>query len=137
MHVLVATDATQGARRSDFANCIKGELVWMLDVCPESRRNPDGQCPCGRSFRGLYSDEETTTALVTDLPNLTRSEYQRALYENHGDADSCPACRVRPFSKVVDELIRLGSLWPIGTVMERRVDLLQGRAPHRPWAKAE
>ena len=137
MHVLVATNATQGARRSDFANCIEGELVWMLDVCPDSRRRPDGKCPCGRSFRGLCSDEETTTALVKDFPDLTRSEYQRALYDGDGDVGSCPACRVRPFSMVVGELIRLASLWPVGTVIERRVDLLQGRAPRRPRAKTE
>ena len=42
MKALVATAETQGSRKSDFTNCIDGELVWMLDPCPVSSRYPDG-----------------------------------------------------------------------------------------------
>ena len=42
MKVFVATRETQGARPSDFNSCIDGELVWMLDPCPESKRRPYG-----------------------------------------------------------------------------------------------
>ncbi|WP_104082025.1 hypothetical protein [Cryobacterium sp. Y11] len=136
MHVLVATNATQGARRSDFANCIEGELVWMLDACPDSRRRPDGKCPCGRSFRGLMSDRGTTTALVKDLPELTRADYENAMEASFDARGWCPCCCMSTVSEFVDELISCAEFWPVGTVIERRVDLLQGRGPCRPYGAA-
>ena len=43
MKVLVATRVTQGARTTDSSDCVDGELVWMIDPCPMSRRDPDGE----------------------------------------------------------------------------------------------
>ena len=71
MKVIVATSATQGARPSDSTECVEGELVWLRDVCPASRRNPYGRCECARSFSGMSSNGYTTTALVRDFPGLT------------------------------------------------------------------
>ena len=137
MLVLVATKATQGARRSDYADCVEGELVWMLDACPESRRKPDGKCPCGRSFRGLSSDRGTTTALVTDLPDLTRIDYENALAASFDARGWCLCCYMRTVSEIVDELISFAEFWPVGTVIERRVDLIQGRVLLRPQPKTQ
>ncbi len=41
-----ATSASQGARRNDSMRCVEGELVWMVDACPASTRDPDGVCEC-------------------------------------------------------------------------------------------
>ncbi|TFC28791.1 hypothetical protein E3O25_06220 [Cryobacterium sp. TMT1-3] len=69
---------------------------------------------------------------MKDFAELTRNEYAKALHVSHDD--SCPACRVRPFSQVVDELIRLAGLWPVGTVVERRGYTLHERSQLRPAA---
>jgi hypothetical protein len=53
-------------------SCIEGELVWMVAPCPLSLRYPNGPCSCGRTFRGMYSDGQTTTAVVREVDGLTR-----------------------------------------------------------------
>ena len=54
----------------------------MLDPCPVSRRYPDGPCGCGRSFSGLSSHAYTTTAVVREIPGLTRQDYEKAKATN-------------------------------------------------------
>lgn len=127
MRVLVATSATQGARRSDSTECLDGEMVWLRDVCPESRRRPDGPCPCGRSFAGMSSNKNTTTALVRDIPGLTRTEYQAALVASFDLQSWCRCCTRRPVTEVIDELIALAGVFPAGAVIERRANDLNVR----------
>jgi len=122
--VLVATRATSGLCRTDQADCIEGELVWMKDPCEFSTDNPEGDCACGRSFFGLSSDKETTTAMVKDLPGVTRRHYETALrstFDAHGWCSSCPSVR---FREHVAELARLASALPAGTIVGRRLDSL-------------
>lgn len=125
MKALVATDATQGARRGDSMHCIVGELVWMTEACPVSVRNPEGPCPCGRTFRGMYSDGETSTALVHEIDGLTRERYIDALRASIDCSENC-ACRI-DVEWEVDQLIRLASSWPEGAVIERRLEFLDVR----------
>lgn len=128
MKALVATRTTQGSRKSDFSDCIDGELVWMLDPCAVSKRNPDGPCGCGRSFSGMSSHEYTTTAMVRDIPGFSRTDYEKALRASFDAQGWCPCCSSRPVREVVDELIRLAASWTDGTVVGRRLNLLMARA---------
>ncbi|MBB5639945.1 DUF7715 family protein [Cryobacterium roopkundense] len=128
MKVLVATGATQGARRGDYDHCVTGELVWMLEPCAESARNPGGKCGCGRSFSGMSSHRSTTTAVIRDVPGLTRSDYEAALRASFDAQGWCPCCCVQPVSEVVDELIAVAADWPEGAVIGRRLNVLSIRA---------
>lgn len=127
MKALVATAETQGSRKSDFTNCIDGELVWMLDPCPVSWRYPDGPCRCGRSFSGLSSHAYTTTAVVREIPGLTRKDYEKALRACFDARGWCPCCSVRSVREIVDELIDLASCWADGTVVGRRLGAVMAR----------
>jgi len=120
MRVLVATSASQGARASDSTECVEGELVWLRDVCPASRRRPDGPCPCGRSFAGMSSNKNTTTALVREIVGLTRTEYEAALTASFDHQGWCKCCTSRPVADVIDELIALAGVFSAGSVLERR-----------------
>ena len=127
MRVFVATAKSQGARASDANTCVDGELVWLRDVCPASRRNPDGPCPCGRSFAGMSSNRNTTTALVRDIVGLTRAEYEAALVASFDQQEWCKCCTSRPVAEVIDELIAMAGVFPAGAVLERRVNDLNLR----------
>ena len=131
MKVLVATRATQGARRGDYDHCVSGELVWMLQPCPESLRNPGGLCGCGRSFSGMSSHRSTTTALIRDVPGLTRGAYEAALRASFDAQGWCPCCCARPVPDVVEELIAVAADWPAGAVLGRRLHVLSIRAQLR------
>lgn len=125
MKALVATRATQGQRASDCMECVDGELLWMTDVCPYSRAHPDGECPCGRSFRGLASDGATTTAVIRDVRGLTREHYVDALRSCIDCNDEC-SCIVDT-EGLVDAMLALARNLPDGAVIERRVDVLKIR----------
>jgi hypothetical protein len=132
MKALVATKATQGTRRNDSMDCVEGELVWMLDACPASKRNPDGRCDCGRTFMGMSSQRLTTTARVRDIPWLTRDNYAaalRACFDAHG---WCPCCTRRPVLDVIDSLMALAGILPVGAVVGRRLDHLNVREQMSP-----
>ena len=121
MKVLVATVRTQGARDNDYNWCIEGELVRIGEVCARDRADPDGGCGCGRGFGGLNSHRATTTAIVADTP-LHRAEYVEALRSSlqQQGYDPCACCSVDE----ADDLAALVSGWPVGTVVERRLDEL-------------
>jgi len=118
MKVLVATARTQGARRNDYNWCVEGELLWTQEPCADDRRNPDGPCGCGRGFAGMNSHRATTTAVVAELPQLDRAGFVLALRASLGD-QGWPAVWA---DELADGLIELAGLWPVGTVIERRVD---------------
>lgn len=125
MKVLVATALGQGMRGNDYNWCIEGELVRVGLVCATDQRNPDGGCGCGRGFGGLSSHKATTTARVAEL-SLTPAEYATAiraslLEQGWGDTD----CRGE-----ATELAAVVADWPVGAIVERRLDELIVRA----WA---
>jgi hypothetical protein len=119
MRVFVATSATQGARATDFAHCIEGELVWLHPVCRASERDPYGACGCGRSFTGLSSSKHTTTALVWDIPGLTRQEYLDAATAGLELMGWCPDCNDLPVAGFTDWLLAVAGSMREGTVVER------------------
>lgn len=122
MKTFVATSETQGARTSDMMTCIEGELVWMVDPCPLSMRYPEGPCACGRTFSGMYSAGETSTALVRDIEGLTVRDYELALEASHEDHPGCTCIVDAP--RMIGDLVRRADRWPVGAVVERRLDRL-------------
>lgn len=136
MKVLVATEMlpirqtskqSKAARRASVglpSACIAGELVWMIDPCPASRRNPNGPCDCARTFTGMSSDGRTPTAIVTDIAGLSRDDYIEAMRASFDAKGWCPCCTARPLDVVIDELIRFGAAIPTGTLVGRCVDSL-------------
>lgn len=122
MKVLVATSVGQGDRSNDYHWCVEGELVRIGLVCATDRRNPDGGCGCGRGFGGLNSHRATTTARVAEVP-LSREEYAQAISSSleqggwgyHDSEDEA------------DDLAALVAQWPVGTIVERRLDTIRVR----------
>ncbi len=122
MKVLVATNVRQGERVNDFHWCVEGELVWVGLACDTDRRNPDGGCGCGRGFGGLSSHRATTTARVAELP-LSRDEYVQAVSSSLGEQ----GWGAHHGAGIADELAALVADWPVGTIVERRLDTLRVR----------
>lgn len=79
MRVVVATRESQGARTDDFDWCLDGELVWVAEPCGRDRQGDRHSCGCGRAFAGMASHRSTTTAVVRNLPQLTRVEFEATL----------------------------------------------------------
>ncbi|NYD65564.1 DUF7715 family protein [Agromyces atrinae] len=130
MKVLVATRETQGDRQSDVMTAIEGELVFMIDPCGESRRQPDGACPCGITFVGMTSDEITTTAVVREL-ELTRSHFVQCLQNAVLDRRETGCTCQFDVSALASELLDLARCFPNETIIERRVDEIRVRRSAR------
>lgn len=133
MNVLTATGRTQGQRSNDYSFTIECELVRIDEACALDRQDPDGGCGCGRGFAGMSSSRATTTALVRDLP-MTPAEFERAYVDalvaqgwlgadDHADADVAAEIH-----HAVWVLLEAAARIPVGTVLERRLDVLQSRA---------
>ncbi len=133
--VLLATYRTQGQRSNDFASVGDCELVTLASICDRDRGNPDGGCGCGRAFAGLGSHKATTTAIVVEM-DMTRDDYLRRMRASARDAGFLadgedPA----DIDDQADDLLAIAGGWPIGTVIERRGDLIQVRQwPPEPQA---
>lgn len=124
MKLLVATAQTQGHRKNDFNFCIEGELVWIGLVCATDEDDPDGGCGCGRAFGGLNSHRSTTTALVKDLSEFGYVDYAEAIRSSLQKQGWNPGI-AEETALVQLELCRS---WPVGTVVERRLDRLIPRS---------
>ncbi len=141
MKVLVAAEiipprlnrAARQANSGQPHGCIAGELVWMIDPCPASQRNPYGPCDCARTFAGLSSDGRTPTAVVSDIVGLTRDDYIDAMRASFDAKGWCPCCTARPIDEVVDELIDLGDCLPAGTLVGRCLNSLVRLAEPEGW----
>lgn len=121
MKVLVATARTQGSRHDDYHWCVEGELVRIGEPCARDRADPDGGCGCGRGFGGLNSHRATTTARVAEVP-LARADYSEAIRSSLWQQgwEPCPCC----VEQEADDLAALVLGWPVGAVVERRLDEL-------------
>ncbi|HET6672525.1 MAG TPA: hypothetical protein VFG92_04040 [Agromyces sp.] len=127
MKVLVATSLTQGTRAGDVMQCIDGELVFMVEACPYSRRDPLGACDCGITFRGMTSDGVATTAVVREMPRLSIEAYVDCLEATHRfTRERGCTCRFDAFGDAWALLALAGSL-SVGTVVERFVDRIKVR----------
>ncbi|EIV95261.1 hypothetical protein [Frankia sp. QA3] len=122
MKILTATATTQGRRPGDFNYCIEGELVWIGLVCATDRGDPDGGCGCGRAFGGMSSHRATTTAMIRDVAT-DRRRYTDALRASL-EAQRWPTASA---DRLADGLIQLVDDWPVGTVVERRLDAVNVR----------
>ena len=123
MKVLVATAQTQGVRPNDFDHCVEGELVWISTVCATDQEDPDGGCGCGRSFAGMNSHRATTTARVADVP-LDFAHYAEALRSSLR-AQGWPTREAIPMAGALADI---ADQFPIGAVLERRLDLVRWRS---------
>jgi len=128
MKVLVATGLTQGERADDFNDCVEGELVWMREGCAESIYAKDKKCRCRRALLGMSSLNDTTTALVRDIPGLTRAEYEQALRANFDLLGWCSCCTTQSVGSFVDGLIAAAGVLPAGAIVERHPRGLKIRA---------
>lgn len=130
MKVLVATREGQGSRPKDFSFAVDDELVQLAFVCDTDQEDPDNGCGCGRAFTGLNSHKGTTTALVADLP-LDREDFILALgsslHQSGWHSDELSQAARAEVEEDVDELLTLASEWPVGTVLERRLDDIRPR----------
>ena len=128
MKVLVASELGQGTRPSDVMDAIEGELVYMVDVCPDSRRFPySAWCDCGITFCGIVSGEVTSTALVRDLEGLSYEGYVACLEATHGDAvDGGCSCGFDA-EEIATALVAIAAPLRDGTVVERCVDRVRVR----------
>ncbi|MGH3240735.1 MAG: DUF7715 family protein [Spirillospora sp.] len=118
MKLLTATNSTQGFRDSDFDWCVEGELVHIGMVCARDRDDPDGGCGCGRSFAGLNSHRATTTAMVREVPGFTGDDYVLAIRSSLEQQGCDPS-----FAEHEAALLRcLVRDWPVGVIVERRLD---------------
>jgi hypothetical protein len=129
MKVLVATAETQGLRPNDFNFCVEGELVTVGLVCATDRRDPDGGCGCGRAFAGLNSHRATTTAKVNEI-ELSEDDYVEALRSSLTQ-QGWPTSDVQELAWWLAQLV---SEWPVGTIVERRIDDILIRSEHSPRA---
>jgi hypothetical protein len=131
MKVLVATRETQGSHPGDHCWTVEGELVTPVTVeCCTPHL-----CGCGRGFPGLGSDRSTTTALVADLPHLTREQVRTAIQDSLERAGWFEALEADEADEVVEEhLVCIEAVceaFPVGSVVSRwgtQVFLRDGRA---------
>jgi hypothetical protein len=128
MKLLTATTTTQGQRRSDFTFAIEGELVRLGEICDRDWTNgPDGGCGCGRAFGGLNSHKATTTVMVRDVDGFSFEDYAeafRSYWKQAGWASlaTSPADADREAEGLAAELAEIAVRYPVGTVLERRLD---------------
>lgn len=133
MKVLTATRRTQGWRDNDFSWTVDGELVFFTPIeC--DRGSVDDDCGCRRSMAGLVSHRATTTMKVVDR-DLDPETYFALIadgLESQGYVTN--ELMANPnvnqwVHDLTDELIYLAAVCPVGTVVERRGDILAPRAP--------
>lgn len=126
MKILVATRETQGLVAEDFSWTVEGELVrWPLIECASGP-----SCGCERSFPGLASHKATTTVKVVELDALDQAGLVRALLDDlvaSGITVIDDEAR-RYVEDEADDLARVASLFPTGTVLGRRGDYVYARA---------
>lgn len=120
MRLITATSLTQGQRDNDFDWCVEGELLHFGPVCAKDRYDPDGGCGCGRAFAGLNSHRATTTALIRDVPGFDWADYVEAIRSSLEQQGWDPSTA----EDEATELLGLTAVWPTGTVLERRLDLI-------------
>ncbi|MET7399161.1 hypothetical protein ABZS66_37335 [Dactylosporangium sp. NPDC005572] len=94
---------------------VAGELVYLGFVCDRDREKDVGGCGCRRSFTGLASGRATTTAVVADL-EVDPDQLRQLL------RDQFPGWTDEEIDDETADLIRLGSSWPIGTLVHRDLD---------------
>jgi len=120
MKVLVATEETQGHRKTDFCWTEEGELVFFGSEC--TRETIDGECGCRRSLCGLRTRKATTTFRVVEREELSPgglvSLLAAGLVAGHFyDTRE----KARPAAEEdASRLAALASAYPEGAILEKR-----------------
>lgn len=122
MRILTATSRMQGTVPGDYHHGIDGELLWVQEPCGTDLRDPRMPCGCGRGFAGVASHRGTTTALVAES-ELTRDEVILAMSTSLADG----GWPVEWAEEVADDMLALAAHWPVGAVIQRRLDWFQVR----------
>ncbi len=119
MHVLCATDRTQGQEPDDYCWTIDGELVRLPWIeCADGAR-----CGCARGLAGLGSQRATTTAEVVDRPELDILTYAALLVGELEDDGVTVTDEVRAAAlRVGLHLLVVAAAHPPGTVVGRAGD---------------
>ncbi|MEU8796770.1 hypothetical protein [Spirillospora sp. NPDC048819] len=128
LKLLTATNSSQGFRDNDFDWCVEGELVHIGMVCARDRDDPDGGCGCGRSFAGLNSHRATTTAMVREVPGFTSDDYVLAIRSSL-EQQGCDPTYAEHEAALLWCLVRD---WPVGVIVERRLDEIVVRQVLQP-----
>ena len=120
--VFVATKETQGQRSNDFCWCDEGELVTFSTMVCDGEEI-DGPCGCRRSMSGLMSKKATSTVKVAmlegGLPAL--EEAIRTFFTEAGWAGMMKSEDLQNLVQTdAEELIRLATAFPLGSVVEIR-----------------
>jgi hypothetical protein len=128
LKVITATKQTQGQRSNDYTWCVDGEIVIPpVVVCRRDRDNPDGGCGCGRAWAGANSHRSTTTAVVRDVP-ISIPEYVEAIRSSLEHGGWWPeVVDINGVVAMATELLILAQSYPVGTVLERRLDTVASR----------
>jgi hypothetical protein len=115
LKIITATAQTQGQRSNDYDWCVEGEIVMPpVVVCRRDRDNPD-------------SHRSTTTAVVRDVPISTR-EYVEAIRSSLEHGGWWPdVVDTQEVVIMATELMNLAQSYPVGTVLERRLDTVATR----------
>jgi hypothetical protein len=120
--VLVATRQTQGQRKNDFSWAVDNEPVRFGLECDGEA--VDGRCGCRRSFSGMQSNKNTTTARVASLP-ITRNDFLRMLGESMKVAGW--SFDEKDIQEIADELLMIASRFNEGDIVEKRGNNIQVR----------
>lgn len=134
MKVLTATRRTQGWRDNDFSWTVEGELVFFAPFeC--GRGSVDDDCGCRRSMAGLVSHRATTTVRVVEREDLDPETYFALIADGLASqgyvTEELMANRNVDewVHDLTDELIYLAANCSVGTVLERRGDVIAPRTP--------
>lgn len=122
MKILVATSDRQGERANDFNFCTEGEPVIVLPACCAEL---DEDCGCLRGMGGVYSRKATTTFRVANVGSIDNvRSYAYLIRQTMNQMELAKGHKIdalRNHSKdMARELLLLASLFPEGTVLERR-----------------
>jgi hypothetical protein len=120
MYVLTATNDTQGLIGGDYGFTTEGELVALpLTECDAPR------CGCNRGWAGLSSRRATTTAIVSERPDLDRAAYRQLIIDHWSEQFPGASPGADPeFVREIDEFVNvvqnLGVGFGAGAVVRRR-----------------
>lgn len=136
MKVIVATRETQGWRDNDFCWALEDELVLFPPIMCDCG-SVDDECGCRRAMAGMSSHRATTTVKIADHKELDADGYliliTNALQSQGYVTDELLAepevvCWIKDCR---DVLISVAAAFPVGTVLERREQLMRARTqPH-------
>ena len=133
MKVLTATCETQGWRDNDYCWAVEGELVYFVPIECDGE-SIDGRCGCRRGMAGVVSCRATTTIKVIERQDLDADTYSELIadaYQKQGyvTEELMATQEVREWLRTMaDELAELARPWSVGTVLERRGDMLMCRS---------